>query len=202
MPLMVRAASPSAMAFTSSGWSLQKSAICSKDREVFSTSQTAVAFGIRGDAVISFSRLLRRFSRGEAIGLNKSDRGWRLYRHNRGAKQIGRGAKQIARRAPPPSAGWPLDRLDQPALGEVAHQRAGAEGPRLGVGAMDDAFGQPAELRRGDGDDVADLVGEALARARRDPRSARTWCRDRARRRRDTGGPCRWWRPSGRPGRG
>ena len=42
------AASPSATAFTSSGCSLQKSAIWSKDRAVFSTSQTAVAFGISG----------------------------------------------------------------------------------------------------------------------------------------------------------
>jgi small subunit ribosomal protein S21 len=38
------AASPSAIAFTSSGCSLQKSAICSKDSAVLSTSQTAVAF--------------------------------------------------------------------------------------------------------------------------------------------------------------
>ena len=41
------AASPSAMAFTSSGCSLQKSATWSNDSAVFSTSQTAVAFGIR-----------------------------------------------------------------------------------------------------------------------------------------------------------
>ena len=42
------AASPSAIAFTSSGCSLQKSAIWSNDSAVFSTSQTAVAFGISG----------------------------------------------------------------------------------------------------------------------------------------------------------
>jgi hypothetical protein len=42
------AASPSAIAFTSSGCNLQKSAIWSNDSAVFSTSQTAVAFGISG----------------------------------------------------------------------------------------------------------------------------------------------------------
>ena len=47
-PLMPWAASPSAMAFTSSGCSLQNSATWSNDSAVFSTSQTAVAFGIRG----------------------------------------------------------------------------------------------------------------------------------------------------------
>jgi hypothetical protein len=47
-PLMPAATSPSAMPFTSSGWSLQKSAICSNDKDVFSTSQTAVALGISG----------------------------------------------------------------------------------------------------------------------------------------------------------
>src|SRR4051794_7859721 len=44
---MSRATSPSAMPFTSSGCRPQKSAICSKVREVLSTSQTAVALGIR-----------------------------------------------------------------------------------------------------------------------------------------------------------
>jgi hypothetical protein len=39
------------MAFTSSGCSLQKSAIWSKDSAVLSKSQTAVAFGIKGAAV-------------------------------------------------------------------------------------------------------------------------------------------------------
>src|SRR5262249_28741045 len=46
------AASPSATARTSSGCSLQKSAIWSNDRPVLSTSQTAVAFGISGCVVI------------------------------------------------------------------------------------------------------------------------------------------------------
>ena len=45
------AASPSAIAFTSSGCSLQKSAIWSNDSAVLSNSQTAVAFGIKGAAV-------------------------------------------------------------------------------------------------------------------------------------------------------
>ena len=47
-PLIPWAASPSAMAFTSSGCSLQNSATWSNDRAVFSTSQTAVALGING----------------------------------------------------------------------------------------------------------------------------------------------------------
>ena len=50
------AASPSAIAFTSSGCSLQKSAIWSNDNAVFSTSQTAVAFGINGACDMGFLR--------------------------------------------------------------------------------------------------------------------------------------------------
>ena len=49
------AASPSAIAFTSSGCSLQKSAIWSNVSAVLSTSQTAVAFGIKGAAVMAKS---------------------------------------------------------------------------------------------------------------------------------------------------
>ena len=52
MPLMPWATSPSAMPFTSSTCSPQNSAICSKVREVLSTSQTAVAFGINGVRVM------------------------------------------------------------------------------------------------------------------------------------------------------
>ena len=48
MPLMPWATSPSAMPLTSSTCSPQKAAICSKDSDVFSTSQTAVALGISG----------------------------------------------------------------------------------------------------------------------------------------------------------
>src|SRR5215208_7632347 len=55
-PLIPCAASPSAIAFTSSTCSLQKSAICSNDKAVFSTSQTAVAFGISG--VVAMANLL------------------------------------------------------------------------------------------------------------------------------------------------
>src|SRR5215813_1534453 len=47
MPLMPCATSPSAMPFTSSTCSPHSSAICSKESEVFSTSHTAVALGIR-----------------------------------------------------------------------------------------------------------------------------------------------------------
>src|SRR5690606_16976511 len=46
-PRMSRATSPSAMPRTSSGCRPQKSAICSNESEVLSTSQTAVALGIR-----------------------------------------------------------------------------------------------------------------------------------------------------------
>ena len=48
MPLMPCATSPSAMPFTSRTCKPQNSAICSKLREVLSTSQTAVALGMRG----------------------------------------------------------------------------------------------------------------------------------------------------------
>ena len=47
-PTMPCATSPSAIACTSRGCRPQKSPICSKVRVVFSTSQTAVAFGISG----------------------------------------------------------------------------------------------------------------------------------------------------------
>ena len=53
------AASPSAIAFTSSGCSLQKSAIWSNDSAVFSTSHTAVAFGISGVVSWQISSALR-----------------------------------------------------------------------------------------------------------------------------------------------
>ena len=46
------ATSPSAMPLTSSGCNLQNSAIWSKVKDVFSTSQTAVAFGINGASLI------------------------------------------------------------------------------------------------------------------------------------------------------
>ena len=54
MPLMPWATSPSAMPFTSSTCSPQNSAICSKVSEVLSTSQTAVAFGIKGARSMGF----------------------------------------------------------------------------------------------------------------------------------------------------
>src|ERR1700683_3776747 len=47
------AESPSAIAFTSSVCRLQSCAIWSNDRDVFSTSHTAVAFGIKGAVAIS-----------------------------------------------------------------------------------------------------------------------------------------------------
>src|ERR671927_263628 len=55
-------------------------------------------------------------------------------------------------------------RSKQAALGEVAHERAGPEGPGLAVGRELHAVDKPAELRRGDRDDVADLVREPLPR--------------------------------------
>jgi hypothetical protein len=65
MPRMPWAASPSAMAFTSSSCKWQKSAICANDSDVLSTSQTAVAFGISG--ALDMAESPRRFARrGEA----------------------------------------------------------------------------------------------------------------------------------------
>jgi hypothetical protein len=52
------ALSPSAIALTSSGCSLQNSAIWSNDNAVLSSSQTAVAFGISGAAVAMVRSLL------------------------------------------------------------------------------------------------------------------------------------------------
>ena len=77
--------------------------------------------------------------------------------------------------------------LDQARLGEVAHQVACAVGPGRAVGRQPHAVDQRAELFTGDGDDVADGVREALARLAAILRPARTWCRDRAQSRRDTG---------------
>ena len=54
-PLIDWAASPSAIAWTSSGCSLQKSAIWANDSAVLSTSQTAVALGIKGARSMGFS---------------------------------------------------------------------------------------------------------------------------------------------------
>jgi hypothetical protein len=56
-PLIPCAASPSAIAFTSSGCKLQNCAIWSNVKAVFSTSQTAVAFGIKGAIAMSNSPL-------------------------------------------------------------------------------------------------------------------------------------------------
>src|SRR5918993_3343352 len=53
---------------------------------------------------------------------------------------------------------------DQAPLGEIAHQRTRAEGPRLAIARMAHPVDEPAELRRRHRDDVADLVREALAR--------------------------------------
>src|SRR5580698_639461 len=56
-PLMPCAASPSAIAFTSSGCRLHSCAIWSNDSDVFSTSHTAVALGIKGAVAIDNSPL-------------------------------------------------------------------------------------------------------------------------------------------------
>src|SRR5580704_12938566 len=72
-PLMPCAASPSAIAFTSSGCRLQSCAIWSNDSEVFSTSHTAVAFGIRGAVAIGKSPLRSARLLGEALNVIKDD---------------------------------------------------------------------------------------------------------------------------------
>src|SRR6266568_2388724 len=51
----------------------------------------------------------------------------------------------------------------QPPPREVSHQGRCAESPGLAVLRVADAVDERPELRRRDGDDVADLVGEALA---------------------------------------
>src|SRR5690606_9543663 len=58
-PRMSRATSPSAIPFTSSGCRPQKSATCSKVSEVLSTSQTAVALGIRISAISALRKRRR-----------------------------------------------------------------------------------------------------------------------------------------------
>ena len=65
------AASPSAIAFTSSGCSLQNSAIWSNDSAVLSNSQTAVAFGISGVAV-AMANLLPGFARPSGRSIRSS----------------------------------------------------------------------------------------------------------------------------------
>jgi hypothetical protein len=80
------AASPSAIAFTSSGCSLQKSATCSNDKEVLSSSQTAVAFGINGAACAMITLLMAKVSRaspalaGEAPIIGDDREKWPEYR--------------------------------------------------------------------------------------------------------------------------
>ena len=46
---------------------------------------------------------------------------------------------------------------------KIAHEVTCAEAPRLAVRAAPHAVDQPAKLRRGDGDDVADVMGKTLA---------------------------------------
>ncbi len=75
------AESPSAIAFTSSGCSLQKSAIWSNDSAVFSTSHTAVAFGISGASCIGKSP--SRFAR--PSGRSRSSSGMTGIARNIGA---------------------------------------------------------------------------------------------------------------------
>ena len=67
------ATSPSAMPFTSSGCSLQNSAIWSKVNDVFSTSQTAVAFGINGASLISSCSFTADRARGSGPGRRRRE---------------------------------------------------------------------------------------------------------------------------------
>src|SRR5690606_36547376 len=54
--------------------------------------------------------------------------------------------------------------LDQPGLGEIPHKMAGAVGPGRAVRRQSNAVDQRPELLRRDGDHVADIVREPLAR--------------------------------------
>src|SRR3954471_13953514 len=62
---MPAATSASAIPFTSRGWTLQKSAICSNDSDVFSTSHTAVALGMSGACCTGNLLLLRADEHGQ-----------------------------------------------------------------------------------------------------------------------------------------
>src|SRR5271154_5202435 len=87
------ATSPSAMPLTSSGCSLQNSAIWSNVNDVFSTSQTAVAFGINGVSLISacsFKAVGRAApvpAGGGAASKQQNSRGMALYRRPKGELQ-------------------------------------------------------------------------------------------------------------------
>src|SRR5208337_114928 len=85
------ATSPSAMPLTSRGCNLQNSAIWSKVNDVFSTSHTAVAFGINGASLI-LDCSLPWFGRAAPVSARRrrsleelNSRGSRLYRR-RGAE--------------------------------------------------------------------------------------------------------------------
>src|SRR4029077_10885468 len=82
-PLMPCAASPSAIALTSSGCRRQSSAIWSNDNEVFSTSHTAVAFGIKGAIAIAKSPLCFARPLGEATRVINDD--WKAFLNIGGA---------------------------------------------------------------------------------------------------------------------
>lgn len=53
--------------------------------------------------------------------------------------------------------------LQQPALGEIAHEVGSAVGPGSGFVGWDDTVHQGAEFRRGNGYEVTGLVDEAAA---------------------------------------
>src|SRR6516225_9427414 len=82
MPLMPCAASPSAMARTSSGCILVKSATWSKVRAVLSTSHTAVAFGISGALLMANLLCAPPPPEGEAVVIS-DDGNYALYKPSR-----------------------------------------------------------------------------------------------------------------------
>src|SRR5438067_9584569 len=64
---------------------------------------------------------------------------------------------------PPPTTTASTFSTQKPSAREVLHQGRGAEGPGLAVLRVADAIDERAELRRGDRDHVADLMGEAFS---------------------------------------
>src|SRR5271165_1937245 len=115
------ATSPSAMPLTSSGWSLQNSAIWSKVNEVLSTSQTAVALGISGASLIVSSP----YDRPAARVRSQARRRRSLKQQNSGGMPPyrGRGAKLQ----------WPPAALDAAPAGRPRSRLVVARGLRFRI---------------------------------------------------------------------